>query len=204
MEYVLNGRHIEVVDRLLKRTTTDEDLVFLGVMKGLVINFHEHILNLLTEARSVHFVGQPHFLYRVVTLGNQLHLDTVFLLHVVHELLLSERSFVNSYLVEDSLDGTYDDGIVLLGCDLGDGHWLRELVSADAEVDEGVLKVFELAVSLNNLVDLSRDYTGNHSGRGVNGRNDLNGNHLGLFSIAVLYGEVGSSEDSCSVDEINM
>lgn len=108
---------------------------------------------------------------------------------MIKQLLESKRALIDVCLIVDCIafwnrfDSTHGDWIVIFWFDFVDWVWLRENEEWKSQVDKTVLNVFKSSISLNELVDLSRNGTSNHSSSCGDSWDDLTSNSFSLVSL---------------------
>ena len=137
-------------------------------------------------------------------------LDLELLLHVVEELLESQRTHIDQCFVEngvtfrDRLDSAHGNGIIILGLNFTHLGWLREQEKRESQIDESILYILQRSVPLHELENFSRDRSSYHSRGSRDGWDNLACNHLSLMSVTVGDLVVRGSQVCTRVYEVNM
>lgn len=87
---------------------------------------------------------------------------------------------------------------------LGTCDRLAEAEEWQRKVNEAVLVFLDVVIAVEDLVELKNDQSGDKSGSGCDGGDDLSGDELGLMSICEFDLVVLSSQIACCSDEINV
>jgi len=124
----------------------------------------------------------------ILTTGNKSDVNSESLFQDIEQLLEGKRALVNDGLIVDGVsfwdrfDSAHGNWVIVFRADFVNWVWLREKEKWESQVNETIFNILESSISLNELVDLSRNCTSDHGSCGGNSWDDLTGNLFSLMS----------------------